>query len=105
MNVLFDQGVPVPLRQHLSGNSVETVYNLGWSTLSNGALLAQAEQAGFEIFVTTDQQLRYQQNLAARKLAVVVLMNASWPRIQLHIGAIESAIATASAGSFVEVSM
>lgn len=103
MKVLFDQGVPVPLRPHLVDHVVETVYELGWSTLSNGDLISQAEQSEFEIFITTDQKLRYQQNLSQRKLAIVVLMSASWPRIQLHIDAVECAISTAAAGSFIEV--
>lgn len=66
MRVLFDQGTPVPLRQALTGHSVFTAYELGWATLKNGELLRSAEEQGFEIFVTTDANLRYQQNLAAQ---------------------------------------
>lgn len=80
MKILFDQGTPVPLREHLTGHTVQTAFELGWSNLENGALLTVAEDA-FDLLITTDQQLRYQQNLAVRKLSVLVLMTTSWPRI------------------------
>ena len=85
MRILFDQGTPAPLRQHLLGHIVDTVYERGWSTLKNGALLSIAEQAGYDVLVTTDQQLRYQQNLTGRRLAIVLLLTTSWPRIQQHV--------------------
>ncbi|MDZ4717339.1 MAG: hypothetical protein SH847_02635 [Roseiflexaceae bacterium] len=61
MNILFDQGVPVPLRRALTNHGVVTVYEQGWSTLVNGQLLEVAEQQGFDVFITTDQNLKYQQ--------------------------------------------
>ena len=67
VKVLFDQGTPVPLREFLSGHEVSTAYELGWSTLRNGELLAMAEARGFQVFVTTDTNLRYQQNLQERR--------------------------------------
>ena len=73
MKILFDQGTPVPLRDHLTEHTVQTAFELGWSNLENGALLAAAEDS-FDLLITTDQQLRYQQNLAGRKLSVLVLM-------------------------------
>jgi predicted nuclease of predicted toxin-antitoxin system len=65
MKLLFDQGTPVPLRKYLTGHSVATAYELGWSDYQNGELLALAEDNGFEALITTDQNLRYQQNLAS----------------------------------------
>jgi hypothetical protein len=59
MKILFDQGTPVPLRQHLSSHTVETAYEKGWSGLRNGDLLARAEAEGFDALVTTDQNLRH----------------------------------------------
>ena len=103
MRILFDQGTPAPLRHHLTPHSVDTVAEKGWSTLSNGDLLARAEQAGYEVFITTDQNLRYQQNITGRKLAIIVLMSTSWPRIQRQIAAISVAISRARAGSYEEV--
>ena len=73
MRTLFDQGTPVPLRESLVGHSVETAYERGWSKLSNGELLTAAQAAGFHLFVTTDQNLRDQQNPAGRRLAILVL--------------------------------
>lgn len=105
MRVLFDQGTPVPLRQALTGHSVSTAYELGWATLKNGELLRSAEEQGFEVLVTTDTNLRYQQNLAARQIAVVVLTTTSWPRIRVAVKLIASAVNSASAGSYVEISV
>jgi predicted nuclease of predicted toxin-antitoxin system len=82
MKLLFDQGTPVPLRNHLPQHAVETAYERGWGGLTNGELLARAEAEGFDALITTDQSLRYQQNLADRKIGVVVLMTTSWPRIR-----------------------
>jgi hypothetical protein len=84
MRILFDQGTPVPLRRHLSGHTVSTAYEMGWSGLANGDLLAAAE-AQFDLLLTTDQNLRYQQNLSGRQLAILVLPTTSWPEIQKHL--------------------
>ena len=105
MRVLFDQGTPVPLRQSLSGHSITTAYELGWATLENGELLRSAEERGFEVIVTTDTNLRYQQNLAARRIAIVVLSTTSWPRIRVVVEHIASAINSASVGSYAEVTV
>ena len=103
MKILFDQGVPVPLRVHLQSHSVETAYERQWSNLKNGELLKTAEQNGFDLFVTTDQQLRDQQNLSDYTLAIVVILSTSWPRIQLVIDSICSAIDGAAPGAYIEV--
>jgi hypothetical protein len=72
MRVLFDQGIPLPLRRFLSSHTVTTVYEKGWSRTPNGDLLRLADQEMFEVFLTTDQRLRYQQNLTNRRIAIVV---------------------------------
>lgn len=105
MRILFDQGTPVPLRNHLSSHEVATAYELRWSTLTNGDLLLQAEAAGFDLLVTTDQNLRYQQNLAARRIAVVVISSTSWPRIQKGIANVVNAITSARPGVYIEVTV
>jgi predicted nuclease of predicted toxin-antitoxin system len=74
MRILFDQGTPVPLRDHLPGHIIETAFELGWSTLENGILLAAAEDS-FDLLITTDQKLRYQQNLVGRKLPRFLLLS------------------------------
>ena len=82
-----------------------TVYELAWSTLQNGALISQAEAAGFEVLVTTDQNLKYQQNLRGRRLAVVVLLSTSWPKIQARVSAVATAVDEATLGSYTEVAI
>jgi len=103
MNILFDQGTPVPLRRHLVGHKIDTVYELAWSTLSNGQLLRAAEQAGYHLLITTDQNLRYQQNLANRPLAILVLRSTSWPRIQLRLAEIRAAVDQMPAQGYHEI--
>ena len=102
--MLFDQGTPVPLRNLLrSQHKVETAFERGWNTLKNGELLALAEREGFDVFVTTDRNLRDQQNLGGRRIAIIVLSSTSWPRIQKAATAVTQAIDTALPGSFKEV--
>lgn len=105
MRILFDQGTPVPLRDFLSSHQVETAFERGWSTLSNGDLLAAAEQEGFEVFVTTDKNLGGQQTLGGLRITIVVLSSTSWPRIQKAVTAVQQAIDAASPGSFEEVAI
>jgi hypothetical protein len=104
MKILFDQGTPVPLRRRLTGHTIDTVYELGWSTLTNGRLLTIADQAGYDVFITTDQNLRYQQNLTGRKIAILVLGSTSWPRIRDHVDAIQSAVDVSRPGTYQELS-
>lgn len=82
-----------------------TAYELGWATLKNGELLAAAESHGFDVFVTTDTNLQYQQNLTQRKIAIVVLSTTSWPRIQKSIKAILTAIELAAPNSYQSVAI
>lgn len=103
MRVLFDQGTPAPLRHLLATHDVSTAYEFGWSTLKNGELLAAAERSGFQVFLTTDANLRYQQNLASRSIAVVVLSTTSWPRIRACAQSVVAAVAQATPGSYAEV--
>ena len=93
----------MPLRECLSGHGVSTAYELGLSTLRDGELLAMAEAGGFQVFVTTGNNLRYQQNLQERRIAIVVLSAASWPRIRLRVADIKLAIDQAAASGFFEV--
>jgi hypothetical protein len=83
---------------------VATAHEQGWATLTNGELLAAAESA-FDVFVTTDQNLRHQQNLAGKRLAILVLPTTSWPRLRLHAAAIAAAVAALRPGELLEWSL
>lgn len=100
MRVLFDQGTPVGIRQALSEHTVKTAHQQGWSTLLNGELLRAAEDAGFDVLVTTDKNLAYQQNLRDRKIAIVVLGRSRWSLVQPALHRIAASINTAKAGSY-----
>ncbi|MDH4329709.1 MAG: hypothetical protein OEY21_02800 [Nitrospira sp.] len=103
MRVLFDQGTPVPLRKYLVAHQVTTIFELGWSNLKNGELLQKSEESGFSVLVTTDQNLRYQQNLSSRKIAIVVLTTTSWPRIERAVERVAKAVDSAAPSSYVEI--
>lgn len=103
MRVLFDQGTPAPLRHGLPLHTVETAFERGWSSLRNGELLQAAEAAGFEVMVTTDMNLQHQQNLAHRRIAIVVLSTTSWPRIRVATEVVADALARCVTERFVEV--
>jgi len=103
MLVLFDHGTPRGLASSLASHRVQEAKARGWDRLSNGALLAEAENAGFEVFVTHDKNIRYQQNLEKRKIAIVVLGNPLWPILRLHAELVLSAVNAATPGSYTEV--
>ena len=103
MRILFDQGTPVPLRSALAAHHVETAYERGWATLQNGDLLTAAEQNGFDLLMTTDQSLKYQQNLPTRRIAIVVLRSANWRLIQTKLDAIRDACQAIGNGGYIEV--
>ena len=101
--VLLDEGVPVGVRQHLQGVTVDTAAEAGWAGLANGELIAAAELAGYEIMVTCDQNIRYQQNLAARHIALVVLETNHWVTIRAAIATVTQAVAAAQPGSYLSI--
>jgi predicted nuclease of predicted toxin-antitoxin system len=103
MKILFDQGTPVPLRRFLDGHEVDTVFEKGWDRLTNGDVLAVAILNGYEILISTDQNLRHQQDLRQVRLGIVVLMTTSWPRISQNTAAVAMAVEHAQAGGLIEV--
>lgn len=103
MRVLFDKSTPFGLIRHLHAHSVATAQEFGWDRLSNGDLLKAAEAAGFEVFLTADKNLRYQENLSFRRIALVVLGNSPWPLVRLHIPEVVAAIDAAQQGSYIEI--
>ena len=103
MKILFDQGTPVPLRRFLHPHSVDTSAERGWSTLQNGDLLNQAEAEDYEAFITTDGNLKYQQNLENRKIRILVLSTTSWPRIRKKTDQVRSDLESLEEGGYKEV--
>ena len=103
MRILFDHGTPRPLRNYLAQHEVDTAAQQGWSDLSNGELLDQAEREAYNLLITTDQNMRHQQNLRGRRLAVVVLLSNRWPRIRLRTEDIQNALEEIQPGEWIEV--
>ena len=103
MRILFDHCTPAPLRRYLTGHSIDTAYELGWETQRNGALLDLAERNGYQILITTDQGIRYQQNMFGRQIGLLLWLSNSWPRIRLQIAAIQKELNEMRPGEFREV--
>jgi hypothetical protein len=102
MKILLDECVPWPMHRILSGHECKNAQQMGWSSLKNGDLLKQAER-GFDLFITADQNIRYQQNLSGRKIAILELSTNNLRRIQRASDLILTAISTSSAGSFINL--
>jgi hypothetical protein len=100
MKILFDQGTPVGIRRVLSSHGVKTAREKGWSTPLNGELLRVAEEAGFDVLLTTDTNLKYKQNLQNRKLAIVSLNRNRWSLVSGKLPQIIAAIESAAPGSY-----
>ena len=103
MRILFDNGTPRGVAAALVGHTVEEARSRGWDALRNGELLTAAEIAGFDVLLTTDRNIRYQQNLAGRRIAVVVLSKGRWRLIMRRLPEIVAAVSGAAPGSFTEV--
>jgi len=103
MLILFDHVTPSGIPRFLSNHTVTKARDRGWDTLTNGDLLAEAERAGFDVLLTADKNMRYQQNLAGRRIALVVLSTPQWPLVRLHTERVAAAVKSAKPGSYVEV--
>jgi len=103
MIILLDHSTPAPLRYALKGHVVVETIERGWERLVSGALLETAETAGFEVFITADKNIRYQQNLTRRKIAIITLGNAQWPVLRRYVDRVVAAVDVAVPGSYAEV--
>ena len=102
MRIILDESAPQKLRLLIDErHTVVTTWYQGWSGLKNGALLSAAEANGFELFITADQELTYQQNLSGRRIALVVLSTNNWSLVKARINEITAAIDVTTPGSFV----
>ncbi len=103
MRILLDQNTPAPLRYALQGHQVETAYERGWAELTNGELLSAAEAAGFDLIITTDKGIRYEQNLSGRKLSLLVLSTNDWTRIRRSKALVVAAVDSVRTSAYAEV--
>jgi hypothetical protein len=103
MKILFDNGTPRSVSICLGGHEITRARQIGWHELENGELIQRAEEAGYDLLLSTDKNIRYQQNLSNRKIALVVLSSQQWPDVQLHLDKIAATVNAASPGSYFEV--
>lgn len=104
MKVLFDECMPQPLRRYLGDFEISTAQEVGWGRVKNGELLKRAEGV-FDAFLTADQRLKYQQNLAGRQLAILVLSTNRWPRVKAKTAEIIAAVQSLKPGDYVELAL
>jgi hypothetical protein len=105
MLILFDHGTPRSIARWLAGHTVVEAQARGWDRLVNGELLKAAEEANFDLLLTTDKNMRYQQNLQSRRIAIVVLGNSNRPVVHRHIDLVIAAVNAAVPGSYTEVAI
>ena len=106
MRVLFDHGTPAPLQSFLKAeHTVREAKAQGWDRLKNGDLLTAAEEARFDVLLTSDKNMRCQQNLTGRRIAIVVLGNPQWPVLRHHVALVVAAVNAATPGSYTEVNI
>lgn len=104
MRILFDHGTPRGISSALKNHTVVTAFDKGWDTLGNGALLKAAEDEGFDLLLTTDRRLQYQQNLKGRKIAIIVLTGTTkWSQVRLHLERVIAAVDACGVGDYAEV--
>jgi len=101
--ILLDNGVPRGLARFLNSHVVEEARSRGWEELANGDLIEAAERAGFDVIVTADKNIRYQQNLRTRRISLIVLGNSQWPMVRLAASRIAHAVNAARPGSYASV--
>jgi hypothetical protein len=105
MLILFDHVTPAGIARFLPGHTVTKAKDRGWDTLTNGDLLAEAERAGFDVLLTADKNMRHQQDLRGRRIALVVLSTPQWPVVRLHVARIAAAVSAATSGSYIDVNL
>jgi predicted nuclease of predicted toxin-antitoxin system len=106
LRIVFDKNVPVGVRRFLPKHEVRTFVEMQWHPqLENGELLKVAEASGFDVMVTSDQNIKYQQNLTGRKLALVVLGSNIWPVVRIHEALISDRVDASAPGSYEFIEM
>ena len=100
MRIRPDECVPLQVRHALTEHEVTTAQKMGWSGISNGDLLDHAEQEGFQVFILADKNLRYQQNLSGRKIAILELWTNHRPTLEKYFPEIRAAVEKLSPGDY-----
>jgi hypothetical protein len=104
VRILFDHCVPAPLRRSLASHEVKLAVEMGWQGLQNGELIAKAEAAGFNLLISTDQNIRYQQAITGRRISLLVLLKQNWPELRPHTARVAECVDAIRSGSYNEIS-
>lgn len=99
MKIILDNCTPAPLGRHLVGHVVHHCAEVGWERLENGRLLAEAEEK-YDLFITCDLNLRYQQNMTGRKIAILELRVQHWPKLRQLVDQVAKAVDAMQPGEY-----
>jgi hypothetical protein len=100
MRILLDENIPEGLRTQLPGHEVKSVHEMGWDGIVNGTLLALADEAAFEVLITGDLNIRYQNNLSPRRIAIVAISTTHWPTVRANLSALRNAVVNVPPGTY-----
>jgi len=103
--ILLDQNVPLGLRRSLSPHEVVVARQMGWSRLSNGDLIRAADENGFDILITCDRNIPYQQNLSGRRIALIEMTTGAWHVVRNYLDRVVAAVDAAAPGSYTTVTI
>lgn len=103
MRVLFDHNIPSGAARALPNHEVTEAIQRGWERISNGQLIANAEDAGFDVLLTADKRIRHQQNLKGRRIAIVVVSNPTWRILRKYLDRITAIVNVAVPSSYTEI--
>jgi hypothetical protein len=105
IRILLDQNTPLGLRRSLPDYEIVPARGMRWATVENGELIRAAEEAGFAILIACDRNIRYQQNLTGRRIAVIELMSGVWSIVRDHLAEVTAAIEAVQPGSYTSVAL
>lgn len=100
LRILLDENIPIGLKSPLAGFETRTADEMGWAGTTNGRLLDATEAAGFQLMITADRNVRAQQRLAGRKIALIVISTNHWNTIRDNAAAVISACSGAGEGTY-----
>ena len=105
MKVLLDHCVPATLRRALRFHTVVLASEMGWHGIENGDLIAKADDAGFDVLISSDQNIRHQQNLMGRRIALLIVLKQNWPELRPHAAKVATALDEIQPGEYRELAM
>jgi predicted nuclease of predicted toxin-antitoxin system len=103
LKILLDECVPWPVHTFLPGHGCKTAQQMGWAALENGDLISAAAAAKFDLFITCDQNIRYQQNLKSREIAILELSTNNFRKIERVAAVLQETVERIGPADFLQL--